>query len=88
MPVTPPPLTFDSPQCGWRKTTAPKIDALRPSELFTCCSECGNRDLIVTYRHTLGRMADPPARTLGEPQVAHEALTAKAQPSGNRPLAT
>ena len=48
MPLPPPPLTYDCPQCGWRKTTAPKSDALRPGEFFACCSECGNRDLIVT----------------------------------------
>lgn len=47
MPITPASLTFDCPTCGWRKTTAPDGDKLGPDDFFTCCSECGNRDLFV-----------------------------------------
>lgn len=47
MPIAPTPMTFDCPTCGWRKSTAPDSDALTSGELFTCCAECGNPDLIV-----------------------------------------
>ena len=48
MPIRPAPLTFDCPTCGWRQTTAPDSDVIAPGDFFSCCSECGNRDLLVS----------------------------------------
>ncbi|KHO63571.1 hypothetical protein [Pseudomonas flexibilis] len=47
MPIKPTPLAFDCTICGWRKTTAPNSDVIASDDFFTCCSECGNRDLVV-----------------------------------------
>ena len=47
MSIQPTQLTFDCVNCGWRRTTAPADNMLSADDFFTCCSECGNRDLIV-----------------------------------------
>lgn len=47
MSIRPTQLTFDCPSCGWRKTTAPADNVISAEDFFTCCSDCGNRDLVV-----------------------------------------
>lgn len=46
MPIAPTPLTFECPNCGWRKTTTPEANVLTPNDFFTCCPDCDNRDLF------------------------------------------
>jgi Zn finger protein HypA/HybF involved in hydrogenase expression len=41
MPVKPRPFTYECEACGWRKTVAPRSDALRPGEWFDACPKCG-----------------------------------------------
>ena len=40
MPIKPRPSTFVCMDCGWKKTVAPKSDALRPGEYFSRCPLC------------------------------------------------
>lgn len=47
MPTPSTPLTFECPTCGWQKTTTPDSGVLRQDDFYTCCSHCGNRDLLV-----------------------------------------
>jgi len=51
-------MTFSCPGCGWKKTTAPRSDALVIGvDWFNHCPECGCEDL--TYE-----VASPPASAL------------------------
>jgi Zn finger protein HypA/HybF involved in hydrogenase expression len=45
MPVKPKPFTCECEACGWRKTVAPRSDALRPGEWFDACPKCGGKAL-------------------------------------------
>lgn len=45
MPFPPPPTTYSCPKCGWKKTVAPKSDALLPGDFYNACPSCGNTDL-------------------------------------------
>lgn len=47
MPFPPPPMTYTCSKCGWRKTTAPKSDALMPGDHYTACPSCGHTGLKV-----------------------------------------
>lgn len=47
MPFQPPPTKYTCPKCGWKKTTAPKTDALMPGDYYTACPSCGHTDLKV-----------------------------------------
>lgn len=41
MPSRPIAMTYTCTSCSWSKTTAPKSDALLPSDFFTKCPLCG-----------------------------------------------
>ena len=45
MPIKPKPFTLVCEDCNWKKTIAPRSDALRPSEWFMVCPRCGSTDL-------------------------------------------
>jgi Zn finger protein HypA/HybF involved in hydrogenase expression len=45
MPIRPRPYTLVCEGCGWRKTVAPKSDALSPGEWFNACPKCGSKGL-------------------------------------------
>jgi len=45
MPVKPHPFTVRCPVCSWKKTVAPKSDALMPGEWFERCPKCRNENL-------------------------------------------
>lgn len=47
MPVKPRPFTYVCDECGWRKTVAPRSDALQPGEWLDRCSKCGGRALTI-----------------------------------------
>jgi Zn finger protein HypA/HybF involved in hydrogenase expression len=47
MPVRPRPMTYTCPACRWAKTVAPRSDALKPGEFFSCCPVCGHESLDV-----------------------------------------
>lgn len=40
MPIKPRPLTFVCRDCQWKKTVAPRSDALGVGEYFTQCPRC------------------------------------------------
>ena len=41
----PEPYTYRCSDCGWRKTLAPKSDALMPGDFFSACPVCQSPDL-------------------------------------------
>ena len=45
MPIRPRPFTFVCGECGWKKTVAPRSDALGPGEWFKQCPKCGSEAL-------------------------------------------
>ena len=45
MPIKPKPFTFVCDDCGWKKTVAPRSDALGPDDLFAHCPKCGSEAL-------------------------------------------
>nr|WP_225923548.1 MULTISPECIES: DNA repair protein RadA [Pseudomonas] len=45
MPIKPRPFTFVCDECGWKKTVAPRSDALRPGDWFARCPKCGSEAL-------------------------------------------
>ena len=45
MPMKPKPFTFVCDECGWKKTVAPRSDALGPGDWFACCPKCGGEAL-------------------------------------------
>lgn len=45
MPIKPKPFTLVCEDCNWKKTIAPRGDALRPEDLFVVCPRCGSTDL-------------------------------------------
>ncbi|MDD1966729.1 hypothetical protein NPS29_15460 [Pseudomonas putida] len=45
MPVRPQPFTFTCDSCGWKKTIAPRSDALGPGEWCDRCERCGSTSL-------------------------------------------
>ncbi len=47
MPITPKPFTLVCEDCNWKKTIAPRSDALRPGEWFVVCPRCGSTALRV-----------------------------------------
>lgn len=62
----PEPYTYHCPDCGWRKTLAPKSDALMPGEVFSRCANCTGENLrreqatgleraLTRFRRRLGR---------------------------------
>ncbi|MDN5392561.1 MAG: hypothetical protein L0G00_06250 [Pseudomonas sp.] len=56
MPIKPRPLTFVCSECGWKKTVAPRSDALGPGEWFKQCLKCGSESLKVRGAGWLERM--------------------------------
>lgn len=47
MPIKLKPLTFICGGCDWKKTVAPKSDALKPGDRFSHCPKCGSGDLSI-----------------------------------------
>jgi DNA-directed RNA polymerase subunit RPC12/RpoP len=45
MPIQPTPTTYHCQKCGWKKTVAPKSDALMPGDHYDTCPECGSKKL-------------------------------------------
>ncbi|MNF88834.1 hypothetical protein D3C76_1217140 [compost metagenome] len=45
MPVRPQPFTFICDGCGWKKTIAPRSDALGPGDWCDRCERCGSTSL-------------------------------------------
>ena len=45
MPMKPRPFTYVCEECGWKKTVAPRSDALGPGEWFDQCPKCGSKAL-------------------------------------------
>lgn len=45
MPIKPKSFTLVCEDCNWKKTIAPRSDALRPGEWFVVCPRCGSTDL-------------------------------------------
>ena len=41
MPIKPRPFTFVCEDCKWKKTIAPRSDALMPGDWFATCPKCG-----------------------------------------------
>lgn len=42
MPIKPGPFTFVCEDCHWKKTVAPRSDALLPGDGFATCPKCGD----------------------------------------------
>lgn len=47
MPIKPHPMTYVCEDCGWKKTVAPRSDALGPGEWFARCPACGSEALTL-----------------------------------------
>lgn len=47
MPIKPRPLTFVCGECGWKKTVAPRSDALGQGEWFQQCPKCRSEPLKI-----------------------------------------
>lgn len=45
MPMKPRPFTLVCDDCGWKKTVAPRSDALGAGEWFAHCPKCGSEAL-------------------------------------------
>jgi Zn finger protein HypA/HybF involved in hydrogenase expression len=45
MPIKPRPFTFVCEDCNWKKTVAPRSDALAAGEWFSACPKCGGTAL-------------------------------------------
>lgn len=45
MPIKPKPFIYFCESCGWKKTVAPRSDALMPGEYYDCCPKCGANHL-------------------------------------------
>ena len=45
MPIKPRPFTFVCEDCKWKKTIAPRSDALMPGDWFASCPKCGSTAL-------------------------------------------
>lgn len=45
MPIKPRPFTFVCEDCNWKKTIAPRSDALMPGDWFATCPRCGSTAL-------------------------------------------
>lgn len=45
MPISPGPLMYTCPSCGWSKTVAPKSDALMPGDHYAACPKCQHSPL-------------------------------------------
>lgn len=45
MPIKPRPFTFVCEDCNWKKTIAPRSDALMPGDWFVTCPKCGSTAL-------------------------------------------
>jgi Zn finger protein HypA/HybF involved in hydrogenase expression len=64
MPIKPRPFTFVCGECGWKKTVAPRSDALGAGECFKQCPKCGNEMFEI-------RAAGWVERTLAQLLVRH-----------------
>lgn len=68
MPLRPKPSTFTCPACGWRKTTAPRSDAVLPGlDWFVSCPKCGNEDLAVRKANVLEAIGVKLRNQIGRP---------------------
>ena len=47
MPMPPRPFTFVCRKCSWKKTVAPRSDALGPGEWFKQCPKCRDEDVTM-----------------------------------------
>ncbi|MGJ7515468.1 hypothetical protein ACSFE6_14205 [Pseudomonas baetica] len=47
MPIKPHPFNVVCEACGWKKTLAPRSDALGPGEWFSHCPKCGSQVLKI-----------------------------------------
>ncbi|RWU24024.1 hypothetical protein DM813_09415 [Pseudomonas alkylphenolica] len=47
MPIRPRPFRLECEACGWRKTIAPRSDALMPGEWYERCPKCNG---VVTFK--------------------------------------
>ena len=45
MPIKPRPFPFVCEDCHWKKTMAPRSDALMPGDWFVTCPKCGSTAL-------------------------------------------
>ena len=62
MPTRPPPCKYQCPSCHWKKTVAPRSDAvILGYDCFDKCPQCGHAPLAMTM---LPRTPDGPASIL------------------------
>jgi predicted SprT family Zn-dependent metalloprotease len=47
MPMKPRLFTYVCEECGWKKTVAPRSDAMTPGEWLDRCLKCGSKALKV-----------------------------------------
>ena len=64
MPVRPAPRHYHCPACGWRKTVAPRSDALLPGDFYGACPECRHTPLDSSAASTLEGVLAGPANDL------------------------
>jgi Zn finger protein HypA/HybF involved in hydrogenase expression len=55
MPITPRPMTFECPQCHWKRTYAPSTDTLLLPSWAQCCPRCGHKGM---QYHSANRIAE------------------------------